>query len=48
MIYLNLFAAFFRIGLFAFGGAYSFLPLLEKEIVQKYQWLTKEEFLDVL
>lgn len=45
---INLFLAFFRIGLFAIGGAYSFLPLLEKEIVQRYNWLTKDEFLDVL
>lgn len=30
------------------GGAYSFLPLIEKEVVQKYNWLSREEFLDVL
>lgn len=30
------------------GGAYSFLPLIEKEVVQKYNWLSKKEFLDVL
>ncbi len=30
------------------GGAYSFLPLVEKEAVEKYRWLSKEEFLDVL
>jgi chromate transporter len=45
---VKLFLSFSRIGLFAIGGAYSFLPLLEKEIVQKYHWLTKSEFLDVL
>jgi chromate transporter len=39
---------FLRIGLFAIGGAYSFLPLLHKEIVERYGWLTKEEFLEVL
>jgi len=38
---------FLRIGLFAIGGAYSFLPLIEKEAVERYQWLTREEFLDV-
>lgn len=43
-----IFLSFFRIGLFAIGGAYSFLPLLEKELVDKYHWLTKAEFLDVL
>lgn len=48
MILVKLFLAFLRVGLFAIGGAYSFLPLIEKEVVEKYQWLTKEEFLDVL
>lgn len=48
MILVTLFFSFLRVGLFAIGGAYSFLPLIEKEVVQKYHWLTKEEFLDVL
>ncbi len=48
MILVNLFLAFLRIGLFAIGGAYSFLPLIEREVVEKYNWLTKGEFLDVL
>jgi len=48
MILLKLFLSFLRIGLFAIGGAYSFLPLIEKEVVEKYRWLTQEEFLDVL
>lgn len=47
MILINLFLAFLRVGLFAIGGAYSFLPLIEKEVVQRYHWLTREEFLDV-
>ncbi|MBU3912351.1 MAG: chromate transporter [Candidatus Omnitrophica bacterium] len=48
MILLNLFLSFLRIGLFAIGGAYSFLPLIEREVVHKYGWLTKNEFLDVM
>lgn len=48
MILLKLFLVFLKVGLFAVGGAYSFLPLLEKEMVENYQWLTREEFLDVL
>lgn len=48
VIFINLFLAFFRVGLFAVGGAYSFLPLIEREVVENYHWLTKEEFLDVL
>jgi chromate transporter len=41
-----MFMAFFRIGLFTFGGGYAMLPMLEKEIVEKYQWATHEELLD--
>ena len=48
MVLINLFLVFFRVGLFAVGGAYSFLPLIDKEVVQRYHWLSKEEFLDVL
>src|SRR3989338_6781411 len=48
MILFDLFFVFFKIGLFAVGGAYSFLPLIEKEVVENYRWLTKPEFLDVL
>lgn len=48
MLLARLFISFLKIGLFAVGGAYSFLPLLEKEIVEKYNWLTKKEFLDIL
>jgi chromate transporter len=48
MILLTLFLVFTKISLFAIGGAYTFLPLLEKELVQRYQWMGKEEFLDVL
>lgn len=48
MVLVNLFLSFLRIGLFAIGGAHSFLPLIEKEVVQNFGWLSKEEFLDVL
>jgi len=47
MIYWQLFLAFFKIGLFAIGGAYSFLPLTEREVVERYHWLTPGEFLEV-
>ncbi len=48
MILIKLFFSFFKIGLFAVGGAYSFLPLIENEVVQKHGWLTKGEFLEIL
>ena len=48
MVMLKLFMVFSKIGLFAFGGAYSFLPLIEAEVVQNHHWLDKPEFLDVV
>lgn len=48
MILLELFVAFLKIGLFAFGGAYSFVPLVEREVVHNHQWLAKAEFLEIL
>jgi chromate transporter len=48
MILLKLFFVFLKVALFAIGGAYSFLPLMEKEIVNNYQWLNPSEFGDVV
>jgi len=41
---LNLFAAFFRVGVFSLGGGYVLYPLIEKEVVDNYSWLTAEQF----
>ncbi len=43
---LELYAAFFRIGLFTFGGGYAMLPMLTKEVVEKYHWATEAELMD--
>jgi len=48
MVLLELFIAFLRIGFFAFGGGASFLPLIEREVVENYHWLDRPEFLEVL
>jgi chromate transporter len=48
MLYLDLFLAFLKVGSFSFGGAYSLIPLIEKEAVQNHGWLTADEFLKVL
>lgn len=42
MIYLELFLAFLKVGLFSFGGAYSAIPLI-REVVLSYGWLTDEK-----
>ena len=44
--FLNLFMAFFRIGAFTFGGGYAMLPMLQKEVVEKYHWATEDEIMD--
>lgn len=46
--YLELFWSFFKIGSFTLGGGFAMIPLMEKELVQQKQWLSKEEFLDLL
>ena len=42
----QLFGAFARIGGFTFGGGYAMLPMLQKEVVEKYKWVTEDEVLD--
>lgn len=43
----ELFASFFRIGLFTFGGGYAMLPLIEKEVIDKKGWTSNDEILDI-
>jgi chromate transporter len=43
---LKLFLTFFKIGAFTIGGGYAMLPVIQKEVVDKKNWLTTEEFLD--
>jgi len=44
---LTLFAVFFKIGLFSFGGGYAMLTLIEAEGVDKHRWITKSELGDI-
>lgn len=44
----ELFISFFKVGSFSFGGAYSLIPLIEREVVKNNSWLNNEEFLRVL
>ena len=48
MILLELFYAFVRIGLFAFGGGDATLPLIEKIIINELGWLSYGEFTQVV
>jgi chromate transporter len=44
----SIFLAFLRVGLFGYGGGPSMIPLIEREVVDTYGWMTAEEFLDAL
>ena len=41
--YLQLFWAFIKVGGLTFGGGYAMLPILQRDIVEKYGWATEEE-----
>ena len=42
-----LFAVFFKIGLFTFGGGYAMIPIIEREIADKKHWIKNEDILDI-
>ncbi|MDR0427320.1 MAG: chromate transporter [Dysgonamonadaceae bacterium] len=48
MIYWQLFWTYFKIGLFGFGGGYAMLSLIRYEIVDKHQWISNNEFADII
>ena len=45
-LYLDLFRAFFRVGILTFGGGYAMLPILRREVVESHGWCTDEELAD--
>lgn len=45
---LQLAKIFLKIGAFTFGGGYAMIALLEKECVEKKQWISHEEFMNIL
>ncbi|AEE91771.1 Chromate transporter [Tepidanaerobacter acetatoxydans Re1] len=44
---IELFATFFKIGSFTFGGGYAMIPLIEREVVENKKWVTSDEVIDV-
>lgn len=48
MIFVHLFATFFFIGLFGFGGGYGMLSLIQGEVVHHWHWMTTSEFTDIV
>lgn len=44
----DLFMAFFRSGMLGYGGGLSAIPIMHKEVVEKYKWMDDDEFSDIL
>ena len=40
---LNIFKAFFKIGLILLGGGYVIIPIMKTELVEKRNWIDEEE-----
>ncbi|QST01254.1 chromate transporter [Pontibacillus sp. ALD_SL1] len=45
---VHLFLAFFRVGILGYGGGPASIPLVHKEVVDKYNWMNEDEFSDLL
>ena len=45
---LKLFATFFKIGAFTFGGGYATIPLIQHEVAEKNKWITDEDILEIV
>ncbi|GEL77729.1 chromate transporter [Tenuibacillus multivorans] len=44
----DIFVSFFRSSMLGYGGGPSTIPLVHKEVVDTYEWMTEEEFGDLL
>lgn len=45
---LGLFLTFMKIGIVCFGGGYTMISLIERDVVEKKHWLTTKEMMDIL
>ena len=45
---LKLFATFFKIGSFTFGGGYAMIPLIQHEVAEKKKWISDEDILEIV
>ena len=46
-IYLDLFLTFFKLGATTFGGGYAMMSQIKESVVEKKEWLTNDELLEV-
>lgn len=48
ILYWNIFVAFFIPGILGYGGGPASIPLIENEVVQRFEWMSVQEFSEVL
>ena len=46
-ILLDLFLTFAKIGIFTFGGGYAMISMIENNCVERKQWITHDEMMNV-
>lgn len=44
----EIFATFFKIGAFTFGGGFAMIPIIKEEVVVKRNWVKDEDFIDII
>jgi chromate transporter len=44
--YVDLFLTFMKIGISTFGGGYAMVPVLDRELIKKRNWITMDEVMD--
>ena len=45
-VLVQLYWAWFKMGLFTFGGGYAMLPMIQQEVIEKYKWATEDEIME--
>ncbi len=48
MIWLQLLFVYLKIGILGFGGGYAMLSLIQADVVDRYQWISLQEFTDIV
>ncbi len=48
MIYVDLLISFLQVGLFSIGGGYAALPFIQDQVVSYRQWLSMDEFTNLI
>ena len=46
--YGHIFWTFSKIGSFTIGGGYAMLPLIQREVVERKKWISKDDFVDMI